>query len=35
MFTLWESRTRYVLNYQLELNKVEKAMKAVGEYLKI
>ena len=34
MFTLWESRTRYVLNYQLELSKVEKAMKAVGEYLK-
>lgn len=34
MFTLWESRTRYVLNYQLELNKVEKAMKAVGNYLK-
>lgn len=33
MFTLWESRTRYVLNYQLELGKVEKAMDAVNDYL--
>lgn len=35
MFSLWESRTRYVLNYQLELSKVERALSGVDKYLDI
>lgn len=33
MFTLWESKTRYVLNYKLEKNKVEKSIIEVEKYL--
>lgn len=33
MFSLWEAKTRYVLDYKLELDKIESAMKGVGEYL--
>ncbi len=35
MLSLWEARTRYVLNYQLEFSKVERAMNGVDEYLDI
>ncbi len=35
MFSLWESRTRYVLDYRLELSKVEKAMDGVDRYLDV
>lgn len=33
MFTLWESRTRYVLNYHLESSKVETALSEVRNFL--
>lgn len=33
MLSLWESRTRYVLDYQLEANKVSNTMNSVGEYI--
>lgn len=33
MFTLWESKTRYVLNYKLEKNKVEASIIEVEKYL--
>lgn len=29
MFTLWESRTRYIVNYRLEKRKIEKALNEV------
>lgn len=33
MFSLWEARTRYVLNYGLEETKVKDAMREVGDML--
>lgn len=33
MFSQWEAKTRYILNYRLEYKKVERATKEVGEYL--
>lgn len=33
MFTLWESKTRYVLNYKLERSKVEKSIIEIEKYL--
>lgn len=33
MFTLWESKTRYVLNYKLEKSKVETSIIEVEKYL--
>ena len=35
MFTLWEAKTRYILNYCLEKYKVERALKEVDIYLSI
>lgn len=35
MFSLWESKTRYVLDYHLEASKVEKALHGVNDYLNI
>lgn len=32
MFTLWEARTRYVLNYRLEKKKLDIAIKEVALY---
>lgn len=32
MFTLWESKTRYILNYRLESRKVDAALEAVEQY---
>ena len=29
MFTLWESRTRYIINYRLEKRKIERALEEV------
>ena len=33
MFSLWEARTRYVLNYHLEERKIDVALKGVKELL--
>lgn len=33
MFTMWESKTRYILSYSIERRKVEKAIREVGTYL--
>lgn len=33
MFSLWEARTRYILNYRLEYNKVEKAIEEIDKFL--
>jgi HEPN domain-containing protein len=33
MFSLWEARTRYVLNYHLEERKIDAALKGVKELL--
>ena len=33
MFTLWEAKTRYVLNYRLEKSKTERALAGVGDFL--
>ncbi len=33
MFSLWEARTRYVLNYRLEKRKIERAVNEVENYL--
>ena len=33
MFSQWESKTRYVLNYRLEEKKVDSAIHAVSQYL--
>ena len=33
MFTLWESRTRYIINYRLEKRKIERALEEVGKML--
>lgn len=33
--TTWEARTRYVLNYRVELDLINKALKAVGNTLKL
>lgn len=33
MFSMWEAKTRYVLNYHLEEEKVDKAIAGVREYL--
>lgn len=33
MFSLWEARTRYVLNYRLEKRKIEKALNEVCDYI--
>lgn len=32
MFTLWESKTRYILNYRLESRKVDAALEEVERY---
>lgn len=33
MFTVWEAKTRYILNYQLETKKITLALKEVEDYL--
>ncbi len=33
MFSLWEARTRYVLNYRLEKRKIDKALNEVTDYI--
>ena len=33
MFTVWESKTRYILNYKLESIKIKKALEEVEKYL--
>ena len=33
MFTLWESRTRYIINYRLEKRKIERALEEVRKML--
>lgn len=33
MFTLWESRTRYIINYRLEKRKIERVLEEVGKML--
>ncbi|MCD8326740.1 MAG: HEPN domain-containing protein [Lachnospiraceae bacterium] len=33
MFSMWEAKTRYVLDYRLEMSKIDAAMDGVGEYL--
>ncbi len=33
MFTVWEAKTRYILNYQLETKKITLALKEVENYL--
>ena len=33
MFSLWEARTHYVLNYYLEERKIDAALKGVKELL--
>ena len=35
MFSLWEAKTRYIKNYKLEMNKIEKALVEVENYLGI
>lgn len=34
MFSMWESKTRYIKNYRLELRKIDKALEEVGVYLR-
>ena len=35
MFSLWEARTRYVLNYRLEKRKIDRALNEVTDYLEV
>lgn len=35
MFSSWEAKTRYILNYRLEEKKINKAIDALEKYLKI
>ena len=35
MFSLWEARTRYILNYRLEKRKIERSLTETKSYLDV